>query len=115
MICGYWGTSALLTAGGESGSATVDCRMGRSVGSLASQVGWLTGQGKNAVLESAMAKLFVSEMHSKAALDALQLHGGYGYMKESAAGRAFVDSRLMSIGAGSDETMLHYLAKQLAL
>ena len=39
--------------------------------------------------------------------------GGYGYMKESAAGRAFVDSRLISIGGGSDETMIHYLAKQL--
>ena len=34
-------------------------------------------------------------------------------MKESAAGRAFVDSRLISIGGGSDETMIHYLAKQL--
>ncbi len=39
--------------------------------------------------------------------------GGYGYMRESAAGRAFVDSRLASIGGGSDETMMHYLAKQL--
>jgi hypothetical protein len=34
-------------------------------------------------------------------------------MKESGAGRAFVDSRLTSIGGGSDETMLHYLGKQL--
>ena len=49
----------------------------------------------------------------KVADECIQLHGGYGYMKESAAGRAFVDSRLVSIGGGSDETMLHYLAKQL--
>jgi hypothetical protein len=34
-------------------------------------------------------------------------------MKESMAGRAFVDSRLISIGGGADETMLHYMAKQL--
>ena len=45
--------------------------------------------------------------------ECLQLHGGYGYMKESVAGRAFVDTRLISIGGGSDETMIHYLAKML--
>ncbi len=36
-------------------------------------------------------------------------------MKESAAGRAFVDSRLISIGGGADETMIHYLAKILGI
>jgi len=44
--------------------------------------GWLHSQRKNTVLESAMAKLFVSESHVRSALDALQLFGGYGYMKE---------------------------------
>ena len=43
----------------------------------------------------------------------IQLHGGFGYMKESAAGRAFVDTRLISIGGGADEVMIHYLAKML--
>ena len=47
--------------------------------------------------------------------ECIPFHGGFGYMKESAAGRAFVDSRLMSIGAGADETMLHYLSKLLGL
>jgi hypothetical protein len=36
-------------------------------------------------------------------------------MRESAAGRAFVDSRLISIGGGADETMTYYLAKMLGL
>ncbi len=45
--------------------------------------------------------------------ECMQLHGGFGYMRESAAGRAFVDTRLISIGGGSDETMIHYLAKML--
>ena len=36
-------------------------------------------------------------------------------MKESPAGRAFVDTRLISIGAGSDETMIHYMAKRLGM
>jgi citronellyl-CoA dehydrogenase len=43
----------------------------------------------------------------------IQLHGGFGYMRESAAGRAFVDMRLISIGGGADEVMIQYLAKML--
>jgi citronellyl-CoA dehydrogenase len=60
-----------------------------------------------------MAKLFCARVSRHVADECIQLHGGYGYMKESLAGRAFVDSRLLSIGGGSDETMMHYLAKQL--
>jgi citronellyl-CoA dehydrogenase len=59
------------------------------------------------------AKLFCGRVSRRVADECIQLHGGWGYMKESLAGRAFVDSRLLSIGGGSDETMLHYLAKQL--
>ncbi len=59
------------------------------------------------------AKLFCGRVSRQVADECIQLHGGWGYMKESMAGRAFVDSRLVSIGGGSDETMLHYLAKQL--
>ena len=60
-----------------------------------------------------MAKLLCCRVARQVADECIQLHGGYGYMKESLAGRAFVDSRLGSIGGGSDGTMLHYLAKQL--
>jgi len=59
------------------------------------------------------AKLFCGRVTRRVADECIQFHGGYGYMKESLAGRAFVDSRLISIGGGSDETMMHYLAKQL--
>jgi citronellyl-CoA dehydrogenase len=59
------------------------------------------------------AKLFCGRVSRRVADECIQFHGGYGYMKESLAGRAFVDSRLISIGGGSDETMMHYLAKQL--
>jgi citronellyl-CoA dehydrogenase len=69
--------------------------------------------GVDATERITMAKLFCARVARKVADECIQLHGGYGYMKESAAGRAFVDSRLGSIGGGSDETMLHYLAKQL--
>jgi citronellyl-CoA dehydrogenase len=69
--------------------------------------------GADATEKITMAKLFCCRVSRQVADACIQLHGGYGYMKESAAGRAFVDSRLGSIGGGSDETMLHYLAKQL--
>jgi citronellyl-CoA dehydrogenase len=71
--------------------------------------------GQDATLEISMAKLFCGRTVRAVADECLQLHGGLGYMKESAAGRAFVDSRLMSIGAGSDETMMHYMARLLRL
>ncbi len=60
-----------------------------------------------------MAKVFCSRVASQVADQCLQLHGGYGFMKESMAGRAYVDTRVGTIGGGSEETMLHYLAKQL--
>ena len=69
--------------------------------------------GEDATELITMAKLFCGRVSREVADECIQLHGGYGYMKESAAGRAFVDSRLVSIGGGSDETMLFYMAKQL--
>ena len=69
--------------------------------------------GEDATLEITMAKLFCGRTSRMVADECIQLHGGYGYMKECVAGRAFVDSRLVSIGGGADETMIHYLAKML--
>jgi len=71
--------------------------------------------GEDAKLEISMAKLFCGRTVRAVADACIQLHGGFGYMKESAAGRAFVDSRLMSIGGGADETMIQYAAKLLGL
>jgi citronellyl-CoA dehydrogenase len=70
-------------------------------------------KGEDATREISMAKVFCGRMMRHVADECIQLHGGYGYMKESDAGRAFVDARLLSIGGGSDETMIHYLAKML--
>jgi citronellyl-CoA dehydrogenase len=70
-------------------------------------------RGEDATRLITAAKLFCGRVSRHVADECIQLHGGYGYMKESLAGRAFVDSRLISIGGGSDETMMYYLAKQL--
>ena len=69
--------------------------------------------GEDATNEITMAKVFSCNVASEVANECLQLHGGYGLMKESMAGRAYVDTRVGTIGGGSDETMLQYLAKQL--
>jgi len=71
--------------------------------------------GEDATLEISMAKLFCGRTSRYVADECIQLHGGFGYMKESVAGRAFVDSRLISIGGGADEVMIQYMAKMLGL
>ncbi len=72
-------------------------------------------RGEDATQEISMAKLFTGRMARSVADQCIQLYGGSGYMKDNVAGRAFVDTRLMSIGAGADEVMIHYLAKMLGL
>ncbi len=72
-------------------------------------------RGEDATLEISMGKLLCGRTSRAVADECIQLHGGFGYMKESPAGRAFVDTRLISIGGGSDETMIHYMAKMLRL
>ena len=72
-------------------------------------------RGEDATQEISMAKLCTGRVCRRVADECIQLHGGFGYMKESAAGRAFVDMRLISIGGGADEVMQQYLAKMLGL
>ena len=60
-----------------------------------------------------MAKIFCIEVAQQVADHCLQLHGGAGYMKENVAGRAFVDSRLVSIGGGADEVMMQVISRML--
>lgn len=72
-------------------------------------------RGEDATKEISMAKLLVGRTSRAVADECIQLHGGFGYMRESAAGRAFVDSRLTSIGGGADEVMQQYLAKMVGL
>jgi acyl-CoA dehydrogenase len=70
---------------------------------------------EDAVREISMVKLFTAEMAQKVAYDCVQLHGGYGYMREYPIERFFRDIRLMTIGGGTSEIMKEIIAKQLAL
>ena len=79
------------------------------------RVGWLKQQGRSAVLEAALAKLFVSETHVQAALDALQLHGGYGYMKEYPIEREVRDALSGTLYSGTSEMQRKIIARCLGL
>ncbi len=70
-------------------------------------------RNEDATQDISIAKLLVGRAVRYVADECIQLHGGFGYMKESVAGRAFVDTRLISIGGGADEVMIHYVAKML--
>ena len=69
--------------------------------------------GQDCVSEVSMAKLFATEMANRVAYDAVQLHGGYGYMKETPVERFARDYRLWTIAAGSSEMMREIISKRL--
>jgi acyl-CoA dehydrogenase len=71
--------------------------------------------GEEAVKEISMVKLFAGEMAQKVAYDCVQLHGGYGYMREYPIERFFRDIRLLTIGGGTSEIMKEIIAKQMEL
>jgi len=72
-------------------------------------------RGEDATKEISMAKIFCIEVAQQVSTTCLQLHGGAGYMTDNVAGRAFVDTRLASIGGGADEVMMQIVARMLDL
>jgi short/branched chain acyl-CoA dehydrogenase len=64
---------------------------------------WLRDTGKPFGTESAMAKLYCSEVAQEVANEAVQIHGGYGLMKEFDVERFYRDQRLLQIGEGTSE------------
>lgn len=77
------------------------------------QAAWLKDQGLPFTKESAIAKLFASETAVKAALEAIQIFGGYGYIKEYPVERYLRDAKLMEIGEGTSEIQRLVIARQL--
>jgi alkylation response protein AidB-like acyl-CoA dehydrogenase len=74
---------------------------------------FLRDSGREHTAESSMAKLFASEMAVRSALDAVQIHGGYGYVKEYPVERYLRDSKLGTIGEGTSEVQRLVIARQL--
>lgn len=74
---------------------------------------WLKDNGRPFSKEAAMAKLWASEAGMQIALQAVQIHGGYGYMSEYPVERIMRDIKLMEIGEGTSEVQRVVLAKLL--
>ncbi|MCE7793693.1 acyl-CoA dehydrogenase [Salipaludibacillus sp. CUR1] len=74
---------------------------------------WLKDQKKPFKKEAAMAKLFASESATRACNQALQIHGGYGYMREYHIERYLRDAKLMEIGEGTSEIQRLVIAREI--
>ena len=70
-------------------------------------------EGGRIDLESGMAKLFASEVCGEVTMEAMRIHGGYGFIKESPVERYYRDAPLMIIGEGTNEVMRVVIARQL--
>ena len=76
---------------------------------------WRFANGEYPVREISQAKLYASQMVCEVADECIQIHGGYGYMKEYEIERAYRDARLNRIGAGTDEIMLEVIGRSFGL
>lgn len=73
----------------------------------------LADAGRTHTAESSMAKLFASEAAVQIALEAIQIHGGYGYLKDYPVERHLRDAKLGTIGEGTSEVQRMVIARQL--
>jgi short-chain 2-methylacyl-CoA dehydrogenase len=71
--------------------------------------------GKKFTEEAAQAKLFASELAVRAAEENMQVHGGFGYIEESAVPRFYRDAKVLTIGEGTSEICKYVIARQMGL
>jgi alkylation response protein AidB-like acyl-CoA dehydrogenase len=74
---------------------------------------FLKDRGERTTLESSMAKLYASEIAVRVAEDGVQIHGGYGFVKDYPAEKYFRDVKLMTIGEGTSEIQRLVIARRL--
>ncbi|HEX7310420.1 MAG TPA: acyl-CoA dehydrogenase family protein [Gaiellaceae bacterium] len=82
---------------------------------LVYKAAWLKDEGRDFAREAAMAKLYTGELSNRVANAALQMHGGYGYMEESAIARLYRDQKILEIGEGTNEVQRMVIARHLGL
>jgi hypothetical protein len=80
---------------------------------LTYRAAWLYDQKKKTTLESSMAKLFASEVAVRSANEAVQIHGGYGFIKDYPAEKFYRDAKLCTIGEGTSEIQRLVIAREL--
>ncbi len=74
---------------------------------------WLKEQGQRYTKEAAMAKLFATEMSERVCHKAIQIHGGYGYVREYEVERMYRDQRLCQIGEGTNEIQRLVISREV--
>ena len=82
---------------------------------LVLKAAWLKDRGRPFAKEAAMAKLYTGVLSNRAVNDALQIHGGYGYMDEYAISRFYRDQKVLEIGEGTNEVQKMVIARHLGL
>jgi alkylation response protein AidB-like acyl-CoA dehydrogenase len=80
---------------------------------LTLRAAWMKDNKRQTTKESAMAKLYASEIAVKVAEEAIQIHGGYGYTKDYPPEKYWRDSKLCTIGEGTSEVQRLVIARQL--
>jgi hypothetical protein len=80
---------------------------------LTMRAAWMKDQKLQTTKESAMAKLYASEIAVKVSEEAIQIHGGYGYIKDYPPEKYWRDSKLCTIGEGTSEVQRLVIARQL--
>jgi hypothetical protein len=82
---------------------------------LVHRAAWLKDNKKQTTKESAMAKVYASEIAVKVCEEAIQIHGGYGYTKDYPPEKHWRDAKLCTIGEGTSEVQRLVIARQLLL
>jgi alkylation response protein AidB-like acyl-CoA dehydrogenase len=90
----------------------VEIEAGRA---LTYKAAWLKDEGRPFAKEAAMAKLYTGELSRRVVNEALQIHGGYGYMEEFAISRLYRDQKILEIGEGTNEVQRMVIARHLGL
>ena len=80
---------------------------------LTRRAAFLKGQGENITQAAAEAKYFASEVATRAANDAVQIHGGYGFIKEYPVEKFYRDVKLLTIGEGTSEVQKMVIARSI--
>ena len=79
------------------------------------QAAWLIEQGKRATLQSSFAKRFAADMVMKVTTDAVQIFGGYGYIKEYPVEKLMRDAKLFQIYEGTSQIQRLVIAREIFL
>lgn len=80
---------------------------------LVYRAAWMYGQDKKCTLEASMAKLYASEMANRVTADAVQIHGGYGYIEDFPVERYYRDARVLTIYEGTSEIQKLVMLKEI--